>query len=1043
MDHQTQVPSDILEKAENFFSNRTILDAKILNEDQKINVSFYKARSNNGFIISGVILGNSKHSTRCTLKSTGELTSSCDCTPWNAENHCQHVCALYMKYYLINYFKEKYESLSDEEKQDKPKISAAGMGVHPRKYGTIITSPRMLDGANFNSTYASLQYILTNNKINNFPIPKKFTGKLNINIVPAKELEQYESLDLPKDVCTCFFEHIVDGEVTDKVSLFEYLYLFDWETGEAYHLPDSLRDFIKKLKISNYLLPINDYLVSLRNIQENGLIEIHYHGKLLEFPQAAPTKTAIEIIGSQRKNYLDISIKILDGEKQLLPPDIFKLISFENGYLGGFKTKNEACDFINHLNSSLRDKDGFYKRYFHSLKNKDEVAVWGDSITQFDQTLFYDIAFDQLYSYNNDNVVKILNGLISAFGNTVVRYSGWDENAKEIFFQVPKRIVLDGIADFFEVVASEDIAVFYNTKKIKTWSSNIKFERNTSSLDWFDLTLNINARDLDVIKNADISEKYFVGDDGLVLLTSEQKDLLKFMQKYTKYEKVSSTKTVGADENSSFGLSLNRARIFELFELRKLGIEGALTEEEIQLCENLQNLKEVPQYPIPANFINIARPYQVTGYNWMRFLYENGFGACLADDMGLGKTIQTIMFLESIIDQVDRVMIICPVSILLNWQNEIQKFASFDVGVYYGENREFLGDKKVYLTSYGIMKKEAYGKFENINFDVLIFDEVQHLKNIKSLGANAARKLHSKFRICLTGTPVENDLSEFYNIMDLSVPGVWGELGFIRTSSTKKNRLLAKKTVKPFILRRRKSEVLTELPDKIEQYVYLNFSEEEKVNYTNRLIKIREDLKTESLRRKYGEILKSLLELRQLCLWQKQSEESTKINFLLENLEQLQEEGHKVLIFSQFTTYLDKIQNEVTKRNWQYCRIDGSMTMKNRQKQVEQFQEGEPQIFLISLKAGGVGLNLTAANYIFLMDPWWNPAVENQAIDRAHRIGQENKVTVYRPIIKDSVEEKVLVLQNAKRELFKELLDDDSEYFSGKLSMDDFQMLLS
>ena len=131
------------------------------------------------------------------------------------------------------------------------------------------------------------------------------------------------------------------------------------------------------------------------------------------------------------KNYLDISVKVLDGEKQLLPPDIFKLVSFENGYLGGFKTKNEACDFINHLNSSLKDKDGFYKRYFHSLKNKDEVAVWGDSITQFDQTHFYDIAFDELYSYNNDNIVRIINGLITAFGNTVVRYSGWDEADKE------------------------------------------------------------------------------------------------------------------------------------------------------------------------------------------------------------------------------------------------------------------------------------------------------------------------------------------------------------------------------------------------------------------------------------------------------------------------------------------------------------------------------------------------------------------------------------------------------------------------------------
>jgi SNF2 family DNA or RNA helicase len=183
-----------------------------------------------------------------------------------------------------------------------------------------------------------------------------------------------------------------------------------------------------------------------------------------------------------------------------------------------------------------------------------------------------------------------------------------------------------------------------------------------------------------------------------------------------------------------------------------------------------------------------------------------------------------------------------------------------------------------------------------------------------------------------------------------------------------------------------------------------------------------------------------------MCLWQKQGPSlySTKVDFLMDNLSQLMEEGHKVLVFSQFTTYLDIIQDKIRANSWKYARIDGSQTIKKRTEQVELFQEGDAQVFLISLKAGGFGLNLTAASYIFLMDPWWNPAVERQAVDRAHRIGQENKLTVYRPLMKNSVEEKVLTLQQAKRELFRDLMaEDDDEYFSGKLTKDDFSMLLT
>ena len=263
---------------------------------------------------------------------------------------------------------------------------------------------------------------------------------------------------------------------------------------------------------------------------------------------------------------------------------------------------------------------------------------------------------------------------------------------------------------------------------------------------------------------------------------------------------------------------------------------------------------------------------------------------------------------KSLYKTLNRVHIICPVSIILNWEKEITKFSDMSVHIYHGGERNFPDDCKIILTSYGLMKREIETTFKDKFFDILVLDEVQHLKNIRSLGSSAVRKINAGFRVCLTGTPVENDLAEFYNILDLSIPGVWGDLQFIRTVSTKKSRLLARKTAKPYILRRTKSQVLKELPPKSENTIYLNFSEQEKNNYTNNLISIRNQINTAPSRKKYGEILKGLLRLRQQCLWQKtDSILSTKIEFLMETLEQIIEEGHQVIVFSQFTTYLNII----------------------------------------------------------------------------------------------------------------------------------------
>jgi SNF2 family DNA or RNA helicase len=274
--------------------------------------------------------------------------------------------------------------------------------------------------------------------------------------------------------------------------------------------------------------------------------------------------------------------------------------------------------------------------------------------------------------------------------------------------------------------------------------------------------------------------------------------------------------------------------------------------------------------------------------------------------------------------------------------------------------------------------------------------------------------------------------------MDLSLPGLWGDM---KNFSGRKflNRALAKKLAAPFILRRTKSQVLSDLPPKEENNVYLTFSEEESTHYKNQLISIRRKIQDASSERRYGEILSGLLRLRQSCLWHEGT--STKIDFLMESLGQILQEGHQAIIFSQFTSYLDIIQEKFEAKHFKFSRVDGTQNIKKRQEQVDFFQEGKNRVFLISLKAAGVGLNLTAASYVFLMDPWWNPAVESQAIDRAHRIGQKNPLTVYRPIIKDSVEEKVLALQETKRELFLDLLPEHDLYFSGKLTMADLKHL--
>ena len=995
------LPNNITSEAENYFKKNLVNDGMRLLKLSKVSLSFTKGTTETYFICSGLVREDRNHECKVVFKSrfvgtdTPPVTTNCDCHQWSEEGHCRHTAALFLLFHFNNTTDDGAAPIMDSG----PSIPlASGLGVSTLEYGTIINGPHQLLGAPPAPTYNSLQYVLHNKKVVNFPLPENFRGKLIVHITSPEQFQiSEEGAEIFPSLKFSWMEK--DGVEVREITLFENLYLFNWKTGEALHMNRELKEFLTKIRIYQRSLDINAILKLTLNEKLENYIELSLDGKHFNDIEKVHPHCMVSLEPSGRKGQIQFKINFHDEkEDSCVAPDFFSDFAFEGGLLNSFRRKKDAYEFAKALSEYFLGAPDNYKKILSSSTKKSDWINHIQFIEDAPTSFCYDARKKQLCQYDNTFLKKFYVSMIENFGDMIFRYSEYNNENRTLTLQISSSNLFNGLSKFHQDVFPYGVQLFYDRNEISRWSSRIRFERRSSSTKWFDLELNVSDDDLSIITKADLDQGLALTKNGLVLIDRDQKELLKFMKKYTKYEAQEKVDENGnpieeenpEDDSHKFILPFNRARIFELFELKKLGIEGALTPEEEALCEKLANLEEVPEYPIPERLQDVMRSYQKSGYHWLNFLYENKLGACLADDMGLGKTLQAIAFIASKYNEMERVLIVCPVSILINWEKEFEKFSDIRPHIYHGGERHLPDDAKIILTSYGVMKRgeEIFG---DKHFDCLILDEVQHLKNIRSLGAYAARKLNADFRICLTGTPVENDLAEFYNILDLSIPGIWGDLQFVRTSSNTKSRLLARKTASPFILRRTKSQVLTDLPPKIENNVLLELKENEWDTYKNTLESIKNKIRSAPSKKKYGEILKGLLNLRQSCLWQVPTPgqtarldniSSTKIEFLIETLEQILEEGHQAIIFSQFTTYLDIIQQFLREKHWKLSRIDGSQSIKKRQQQVEQFQEGKTPVFLISLKAGGVGLNLTAASYVFIMDPWWNPAVEARAIDR-------------------------------------------------------------
>ncbi len=636
-----------------------------------------------------------------------------------------------------------------------------------------------------------------------------------------------------------------------------------------------------------------------------------------------------------------------------------------------------------------------------------------------------------------------------------------DTRASTPRFIVPLEEFYEKFYSFNAQLEQRNIPLRFNDKRVEFVNLEVKIDvsRNISA-GLFDLAPHIAANGIEL---TDEQREILFSHEGAI----EDADCIKILDPQSRKIMILLASIFNRDDKVSEGkkkkniVQLPRLKVLDLLELRSGGIKIVFTQEDEDLVQRLINFSKIEKISLPTYFLGELREYQKDGYYWLSFLYKYGFGACLADDMGLGKTIQVIAFLGGLkeeiiqsknIQKTPHLIVVTP-TLIFNWKQELNKFyPKLTVTVYTGKTMATHFDGcDIVLTTYDRVRLNS-DTLKDIMFHTLILDEAQAIKNIFAARTAAIRQLKSQFTICLTGTPLENHVGEYHSIIDVALPGLLPEYKqFLKNLQDSENNTLIKKT-KPFVLRRTKEAMLKELPPKVESNVILTMSSSQQKIYATAVTEVKRmiDQAYETKAAPQAKIiaLTAILRLRQICISPEIIDTSTnhdspKIDHLINNLEEITQEGNAALIFSQFTSCLDLLEKALTKAKLTYFRIDGKTSMNQRAKIIESFQNNHDNvcILLLSLKTGGVGLNLTRANYVFHVDPWWNPSIENQASDRSHRIGQQNTVFVSRLIMHETIEEKIMALKEKKMKLFNDIIENAENKTDGLISKKDFDLL--
>jgi non-specific serine/threonine protein kinase len=751
--------------------------------------------------------------------------------------------------------------------------------------------------------------------------------------------------------------------------------------------------------------------------------------------------------------FLPLGIKTINVEdwpqtlsKQIMPLTKEYKVEFDRNLVDDVKEgEPEVKLFLNEKGEYLVFQPVFtYKGYDTRSKDKDELVIpHGDKVVLVRRNRIAERVFMDKLQTLHSNFVNFDDGGALALKGADVLKNNW-------FF-----LFVDAMNDAkVPVFGFDSLKNFrFNTSKPTT---HIFISSHT---DWFDAKVDIVFGDQKVsvaeVKKALANKQQFVQlNDGTLGILPEE-----WIKKYSLLFRVG--------EGRTDKLKLSRYHLSVIDELYENRNEEELTIQLEEKYERIREFDQIKEIEPPDHLKPILRPYQVSGYQWLNYLQEVSWGGILADDMGLGKTIQALSYLEHFYQENDglKALVVCPTTLIYNWENEIHKFTpALSYYIHHGPTRirnteEFL-KHNIIITTYGTLRSDIR-HFTQLVFDYVVLDESQAIKNPSSKVTKAASLLRAKNRLCMSGTPLQNNTFDIYAQMNFLNPGMLGSVEFFRQEfavpidkfGEPEQKEHLKKILYPFILRRTKEQVAKDLPDKTETVLFCEMEDDQRKIYdayrNDYRSRIMGTIEEQGIQRSQLTILQGLMKLRQICDSPAILNEEDKFPNHSIKLDELAREitenigNHKALIFSQFLGMLALIREKLELLGVKYEYFDGSTSAPDREKAIQSFQNNdEVRVFLISLKAGGVGLNLTAADYVYIVDPWWNPAVEQQAIDRTHRIGQTKNIFAYRMICKDTIEDKIMQLQEKKRLLAKELIADDSSFVKS-LSREDVEYLFS
>jgi SNF2 family DNA or RNA helicase len=1023
----------------------------------------------------------------------------------------------------------KFEFFTPEKSADRVKLQLVWQSQEAESKNVLGAGTLKLKlGDETNLSFKAFDWIPGENKIFFHPLASFLNDFYQFlkNLSPGLEVTQNGQITIPhfiREIPLASHEtiQVVTAYLREKQKTFPFLQIsWDYKV-QAYKKEDStFQLFISKANEVSMAIKTNDFTVFNFGFLAHHICQGFFHGFKFLFDDNAISDRRganrtrdikfVKHTGLYAMYVYEILKYVLapNDEKKLTVEAFFEKLSISLGRAILLSEGIRAEENFRHLIS----KNIYNTLHLNFLRILDEVSDGSLSVfTEDKEVRFEDVKLEWCRLYftiledlliqTDGEIFKKSRSNYFPFTRELTNESAWELSTNKDIesISINERIAKyplwsESLKKFTRVqslfaLTEHRWQLYINGKPLETldtadfnWKFNLSEESanpnmTNQKMDWFSLhpKFFLKGKELDVDAAIEFTQGGWLEYDGKVyVLKSKEMPSVKALEKFWARIAKSKDDVTKSKSKVSKLFSIPKSATLELLALRALGVAIEGGEEWRVVCEFYDSLSSGPREPtLSPEIQGELKPYQKKGLRWLQDIYTLRLGGILADDMGLGKTLQTLSFLECLREQNDlgNVLIIVPTSLVYNWRTESQKFTpKLPMLQFQSKDKETLsarlndGKGSILIVTYGLLT-EHEEFFKSHAWNVHVYDEAQNIKNIVTRRATIVRQINARFKLCLTGTPLENHLGEFYSLLDTAVSGSLGDYDeykktYITPMSIKKSDMdFLKARIRPLVLRRTKKEILKELPDKTVTIMKIPFSEEQRKIYRDVALswnqKVKDSVKEMGEAKSQMIMLTALLRLRQVCSdpssipGVKFQEEPPKFGLLRDSLVNIVESGESAIVFTQFIPSLERILRILKQENIQAFSLDGRMTKTKREETLQGFNDFQGgAVLCMTLKTGGVGLNLTKASYVFHMEPWWNPAVENQATDRVHRIGQERHVQVYRYLMEESVEEKIEFLKERKSSHFQALFSDietetDIKQTSSQLSQDDFEFLLS